>query len=86
MSIALGTLWDLTDDELEALSPSARTNLNAATKTLARYIKVDRVHDVVRRPAPDLGGRPLLDLVHARRFGELREYVESMFDLRRIAP
>jgi hypothetical protein len=86
MSIDLNTLWGLTDDALASLSPTARADLEAATRLLERYIKSDRVHDVVRRPSPTLDGGSLIDFVRAGRFARMHAEVADMFDLRRIAP
>lgn len=64
--------------------PTDRTemvaDLAAATDTLVRYLKLDRIPATVRRKAARLGGRSLLDLVAA---GDSRGTLEAcrvMFD------
>jgi hypothetical protein len=61
-------------------------DLVAATDFLERYVKRDRIPAVVRRQAPALGGRSLLDLAAAGRTAKLLDVVRSMFDLRRVQP
>lgn len=61
-------------------------DLAAATDLLERYVKRDRIPAVVRRRAPALGGRSLLDLAAAGRTAELLDVARSMFDLRRVQP
>jgi hypothetical protein len=43
----------------------AIADLAAATDLLERYVKADRIPAVVRRPAPALGGRSLLQLAES---------------------
>jgi len=64
----------------------ALADLAAATDLLDRYVKRERIPAVVRREAPALRRRSLLDLAAAGRTAELLEAVRSMFDLRRIQP
>jgi hypothetical protein len=64
----------------------AVADLVAATELLERYVKHDRIAAVVRRRAPALGGRSLLDLGAAGRTAKVLEVVRSMFDLRRVQP
>jgi hypothetical protein len=64
----------------------AVADLAAATDLLDRYVKRERVPAVVRRQAPALGGRSLLDLAAAGRTAELLDAVRAMFDLRRVQP
>lgn len=70
--------------------PAERTpalmDLAAATDLLDRYVKRERIAAVVRRPAGNLGGRSLLDLVSGGRHAEVRAAVAAMFELRRAQP
>lgn len=84
MSGDLLVLWGLTEAQLAAMPAPARADLEAATEQLRHYIKPDRLHDVVRRPAPATGGRSLLEWVHEGRTADVREHVQVAFDLRRI--
>jgi hypothetical protein len=61
-------------------------NISAATDRLDRYVKRERIPAVVRRSAPALGDRSLLDLASAGETREVAEAVEAMFDLRRVQP
>jgi len=61
-------------------------NLSAATDRLDRHIKRERIPAVVRRSAPALGDRSLLDLASAGETQKVAEAVEAMFDLRRVQP
>jgi hypothetical protein len=58
----------------------------AATDELDRRVKRERIPAVVRRPAPDLAGRWLLDLAMENRHAEVRQAVARMFDLSRVQP
>lgn len=64
----------------------ALTDLSEATDLLDRYVKRERIPAVVRRPAPNLGDRSLLDLALDRRHEDVRKAVVAMFDLRRVQP
>lgn len=64
----------------------AVADLAAATEILLRYVRRDRIPAVVRRSAPILGGRSLLDLAEAGETAQVRRQTAAMFDLRRIAP
>ncbi len=70
--------------------PSARASaiadLSAATDLLDRYVKRDRIPAVVRRDAPMLGDRSLLDVAAQGNTAAVADAVASMFDLRRIQP
>jgi hypothetical protein len=61
-------------------------DLDAATELLERYLRRDRIPAVVRRPAPALGGRSLLDLARAGGTAQVLASVREMFDLRRVQP
>ena len=69
------------EDRLVALA-----DLEAATDVLERYVRVDRIPAVVRRPAGVLGDRSLLDLAMAGSFEEVRRGAAHMLDLRRVQP
>ncbi len=75
---------------LEHGPPSDRAahvaDLATATELLERHLRRDRIPAVVRRPAPDLGGRSLLDLAEEGRAPEIRDYLDRLFDLRRVQP
>jgi hypothetical protein len=75
---------------LNAGAPSSRADtvadLAAATDLLDRYVKRERIPAVVRRPAPMLGDRSLLDLATDGETQQVAEAVEQMFDLRRVQP
>lgn len=60
--------------------------LGRATSTLARHVKRERIPAVVRRRAPALGDRSLLEMAGEGRFDEVAEAVDDMFDLRRLQP
>jgi hypothetical protein len=64
----------------------AVANLAAATDLLDRYVKRERIPAVVRRPAPMLDNKSLLDLASDRETRRVAEAVEQMFDLRRVQP
>jgi predicted transcriptional regulator len=54
-------------------------NLAAATDLLVRYLQRERIPAVVRRVAPALGGRSLLDLLGAGKSREVLEACRGMF-------
>lgn len=60
--------------------------LAAATDMLDHHLKRERIAAVVRRKAPQLAGKSLLDLALAREYDRVRSVVETMFDLRRVQP
>lgn len=61
-------------------------DLAAATDILARYLKRERIPAVVRRSAPALGNRSLLELAQGGQTRQVLERVREMFDLRRVQP
>jgi hypothetical protein len=69
------------DDRAVALA-----DLAAATDVLERYVRRERISAVVRRPAPALGGRSLLELAEAGEHEAVRRGAAAMLDLRRTAP
>lgn len=75
---------------LKTGAPSARAeavaDLAATTDRLDRYVKRERIPAVVRRPAPILGDRSLLDLASDGETRKVAEAVEAMFDLRGVQP
>jgi hypothetical protein len=70
--------------------PTARADavadLSAATDVLDRYVKRERIPAVVRRNAPMLGEKSLLDLASDGETRRVAKAVEQMFDLRRVQP
>jgi hypothetical protein len=56
------------------------------TDLLDRYVKRERISAVVRRPAPLLGDRSIIEVLEAGQYGEAAEKVRAMFDLRRVQP
>jgi hypothetical protein len=70
--------------------PTARADavadLSAATDLLDRYVKRERIPAVVRRNAPMLGEKSLLDLASDGETRRVAKAVEQMFDLRRVQP
>ena len=62
------------------------TALAAATDLLERYLKRENIPAVVRRTAPALGGRSLLQIAESGGAEEVLQRVKAMFDLRRIQP
>lgn len=64
--------------------PAERTtavaDLAAATDLLVRHLQRDRIPAVVRRPAPALGGRSLVDLVAEGDARGVLEACRAMFD------
>ncbi|MEN8238432.1 MAG: hypothetical protein ABFR53_04420 [Actinomycetota bacterium] len=75
---------------LKSGAPTARADmiadLAAATDLLDRYVKRERIPGVVRREAPMLGDRSLLEMATDGETRQLAEAVKSMFDLRRVQP
>lgn len=75
---------------LKTGAPAARANavadLAVATDLLDRYVKRERIPAVVRRTAPMLEDRSLLDLANDGETRQVAEAVERMFDLRRVQP
>ncbi|GBD84861.1 hypothetical protein BMS3Abin02_01255 [bacterium BMS3Abin02] len=65
---------------------AAIADLAAATEILDRYVKRERIPAVVRRPAPVLGDRSLLELASDGQTRDVLEAVRAMFDLRRVQP
>jgi hypothetical protein len=57
-----------------------------ATAALLDHVKVDRIPVVLRRPAPALAGRSLLDIARSGDLQAVRDEVEALFDLRRVQP
>jgi transposase-like protein len=57
----------------------AIADLSAATDLLVHYLKRDRIPAVVRRPAPELGDRSLLDLLAAGDTHAVLEACRAMF-------
>ena len=70
--------------------PASRSDsiadLAVATDLLDRHLKRERIPAVVRREAPALAGRSLVDMAMHGLHREVREAVERMFDLRRVQP
>ena len=58
----------------------AVADLAAATDVLVHYVRRDRIPAVVRRAAPALGGRSLLDLVSTGDTADVLHAVRAMFD------
>jgi hypothetical protein len=75
---------------LKAGPPAERAEavaaLAAATELLDRHLKRERIPAVVRRKAPQLADKSLLDLARAGEYARVRSAVETMFDLRRVQP
>ena len=69
-----------------ATRAAAVADLAAATDLLDRYVKRERIAAVVRRQAPALGGRSLLDLAESGDTAEVLTRTREMFDLRRVQP
>jgi len=69
-----------------AARAAAVADLAAATDLLDRYVKRERIAAVVRRQAPALGGRSLLDLAESGDTAEVLTRTREMFDLRRVQP
>jgi hypothetical protein len=61
-------------------------DLAAATDLLDRYVKRERIAAVVRREAPALDGRSLLDLAEGGDTEAVLARTREMFDLRLVQP
>lgn len=70
--------------------PSSRAtaiaDLSLATELLDRYVKRERIAAVVRRPAPVLENRSLLEIASSGDTLAVADATRAMFDLRRIQP
>jgi len=60
--------------------------LDEATTELLANVKMEKIHEVVRRSAKVLGGKSLVDLLKEGDFQEIRDAVQSTFDLHRVQP
>lgn len=56
------------------------------TELLDRYVKRERIPAVVRRPAENLGGASILEIVESGDYSTAAEIVRRAFDLRRVQP
>lgn len=56
------------------------------TDLLDRYVKRERIPAVVRRPAPRLGDRSIIECLEDGDYGLAEQRVREMFDLRRVQP
>jgi hypothetical protein len=61
-------------------------DLDAANAELLARVRIDRIPAAVRRPAPALGGRCLLDVGVSDGPAAVRAAVEHAFDLGRVQP
>jgi hypothetical protein len=84
---AFGVTRQAVSKWLAAGAPSDRAvaiaDLAAATDILVRHLARDRIPAVVRRPAPNLGGRSLLDVLAGDGSREVLEACEAMFAFER---
>ena len=75
---------------LKAGPPAERAEavaaLAAATDLLDHHLKRERIAAVVRRKAPQLSGKSLLELANAGEYTKVHSAIEMMFDLRRVQP
>jgi hypothetical protein len=75
---------------LKAGPPAERAEavaaLAATTDLLDHHLKRERIAAVVRRKAPQLSGKSLIELASAGEYTKVRSAVEMMFDLRRVQP
>lgn len=62
------------------------SDLVVATDTLQGRLRRETVAEIVRRPAPTLQGRSLLQLALAHRYADVRAAVEEWLNLRRVQP
>jgi hypothetical protein len=69
-----------------ATRATAVADLAAATDLLDRYVKRERIAAVVRREAPALDGRSLLDLAEGGDTEAVLARTREMFDLRLVQP
>jgi predicted transcriptional regulator len=80
---AFGVTRQAVSKWLAAGAPSERTvaiaDLAAATDILVRHLNRDRIPAVVRRPAANLGGRSLLDVLSASGARAVLEACRAMF-------
>jgi hypothetical protein len=56
------------------------------TNILDRYVRRERIPAVVRRPAANVGGRSILELLEAGDYDVAQDLVSTAFDLRRVQP
>lgn len=56
------------------------------TNILDRYVKRERIPAVVRRPAANVGGRSILELLEDAEYEVALDLIRSTFDLRRVQP
>lgn len=89
----IAEIWGLSETEVASLLQSRRgssTNaigaLGTATEVFTRRVRLERIPEVVRRPAPMLDGRSLLELAVAGDYVGVLRGIETMFDLSRVAP
>jgi hypothetical protein len=61
-------------------------NLDAATQELLAHLKAGGIPAAVRRSAPSLGDRTLLEVAVDEGAAAVREAVRRTFDLRRVQP
>ena len=61
-------------------------DLDAATAELLAHLRADRIPAAVRRAAPAMGGRSLVELGKQEGAAAVRAAVTSAFDLRRVQP
>jgi predicted transcriptional regulator len=84
---AFGVTRQAVSKWLAAGAPSDRAvaiaDLAAATDILVRHLARDRIPAVVRRPAPNLGGRSLLDVLSGDGSRAVLEACEAMFAFER---
>jgi hypothetical protein len=80
---AFGVTRQAVSKWLAAGAPSERAvaiaDLAAATDILVRHLARDRIPAVVRRPAGNLGGRSLLDVLATSGAGTVLEACQAMF-------
>lgn len=82
--------WGLSETEVASLRRGSSTNaidaLGTATEVLTRRVRPERIPAVVRRPAPMLDGRSLLELAMVGDYAGVLRAVQTIFDLGRVAP
>lgn len=61
-------------------------SVSTITDLLDRYVKRERIPAVVRRAAPLLGDRSIVDAIEAGAYEETANRVRAMLDLRRVQP
>ena len=66
-------------DGIPATQTVTFADLTVATDILTHYLQADRIPAVVRRPAPALDGRSLLDLLAEGRHGDIVDACKTMF-------